>query len=67
MLLTLRVLEFPDLRVLDSLLPSLTRHYGALIPIRDTSTVTISPGKGSGDLADASGNGTGRLTAKWRK
>jgi len=42
------------------------RHQGALIVTRDTSAVTISPGKGSGDPTNASGSGNGRLTAKWR-
>jgi len=54
---TPRVLEFPTPRVLDFPPPSPTQHQGALIVTRDTSAVTISPGKGSGDPTNASGSG----------
>ena len=56
---TPRVLVFPIPRVLESPPLSLTRHQGALIVTRDTSAVTISPGKGSGNLTNASDSGTG--------
>jgi len=60
---TPRVLEFPTLRVLY--FPPTPPHTGSKCAlISTTSAVTISPGKGSGNLANASASGNGRLTTK---
>ena len=65
--LSLAFFSFLHLAFFTSHPPPHTRLQCALIATRDTGTsaVTISRGKGSGNLPNSSGSGTGRLSTKW--